>query len=35
LSSDRFHSWGALLGIMSFIESGEMPAPEKPIPRDR
>jgi hypothetical protein len=31
LSSDSFHSWGALLGIMAFIESGEMPAPEEPI----
>jgi glycogen debranching enzyme len=28
LSSDRFHSWGALLGIMAFVETGEMPAPE-------
>jgi hypothetical protein len=28
LSSDRFHSWGALMGIMAFIESGTMPAPE-------
>ena len=31
LSSDRFHSWGALLGIMSFVESGELPAPETPL----
>ncbi|MDH3815836.1 MAG: trehalase family glycosidase, partial [Acidobacteriota bacterium] len=31
LSSDRFHSWGALLGIMAFIEAGEMPAPEEPL----
>ncbi len=31
LSSDRFHSWGALFGIISFIEEGFMPAPEKPI----
>jgi len=31
LSSDRFHSWGALLGIMAFIESGKMPAPEEPL----
>jgi hypothetical protein len=31
LSSDRFHSWGALLGIMAFVESGAMPAPEIPI----
>jgi len=34
LSSDRFHSWGALLGIMAFVESGEMPSPEEPIPSD-
>ena len=34
LSSDRFHSWGALMGIMAFIESGEMPAPEQKIPKD-
>ncbi len=31
LSSDRFHSWGALLGIMSFVETGEMPAPESSL----
>jgi neutral trehalase len=31
LSSDSFHSWGALLGIMAFIESGEMPVPEEAI----
>jgi len=31
LSSDRFHSWGALLGIMAFVEAGEMPAPEKSL----
>lgn len=31
LSSDRFHSWGALMGIMSMIEAGKMPAPETPI----
>ena len=34
LSSDRFHSWGALMGIMAFIESGEMPAPEEEIPNE-
>jgi hypothetical protein len=28
LSSDRFHSWGALMGFMSLIEAGKMPAPE-------
>ncbi len=31
ISSDRFHSWGALLGIMAFVEAGEMPAPEEPL----
>jgi hypothetical protein len=31
LSSDRFHSWGALLGIMAFIESGTMPATETAV----
>ena len=35
LSSDSFHSWGALMGIMAFIESGEMPAPEDPISFDQ
>jgi hypothetical protein len=28
LSSDSFHSWGTLLGIMAFVEAGEMPVPE-------
>ena len=28
LSSDRFHSWGALFGIMSFIEQGYLPKTE-------
>lgn len=28
LSSDRFHSWGALFGIIAFIEAGMMPSPE-------
>jgi glycogen debranching enzyme len=28
LSSDNFHSWGALFGIMAFIEAGFLPAPE-------
>jgi putative isomerase len=28
LSSDEFHSWGALMGFLSFIEEGKMPAPE-------
>jgi hypothetical protein len=31
LSSDRFHSWGALMGFLSLIESGVMPPPEEPI----
>jgi len=29
LSSDRFHSWGTLFGIIPFIEKGYMPPPEK------
>lgn len=28
LSSDEFHSWGALMGFLSFIEAGKMPPPE-------
>jgi len=31
LSSDRFHSWGALFGIMAFIENGFLPKPESLI----
>lgn len=31
LSSDRFHSWGALMGFMSIIEAGKMPLPERPL----
>ncbi len=31
LSSDEFHSWGTLMGFMSFIEAGKMPAPEAPL----
>jgi hypothetical protein len=31
LSSDRFHSWGALFGIISFIEKGFLAPPEKPL----
>jgi glycogen debranching enzyme len=31
LSSDRFHSWGALFGMIAFIERGIMPAPERAI----
>ena len=32
LSSDPFHSWGALFGIMAFIESGHLGSPEAPLP---
>ena len=32
LSSDPFHSWGALFGVMAFIESGHLAAPEDPLP---
>ena len=35
LSSDPFHSWGALFGIMAFIESGHLAAPEDPLPAGR
>jgi len=31
LSSDRFHSWGALFGIMSFMENGYLERFEKQI----
>lgn len=31
LSSDEFHSWGTLMGIMSFIEERSMPEPELPL----
>ncbi|MFA8299256.1 MAG: trehalase family glycosidase [Hyphomicrobiales bacterium] len=31
LSSDRFHSWGALMGIISIIDKKLMPAPETDI----
>ena len=30
-ASDPFYHWGALLGFMQFIESGEVEAPEKPL----
>ena len=33
LSSDPFHSWGALFGIMAFIESGDLAPPEEPLPQ--
>jgi putative isomerase len=29
-SSDRFYTWGALLGFMSFIEEGYLPQPVVP-----
>ena len=29
LSSDRFHSWGALMGVMAFVEAGVLPSPEQ------
>jgi putative isomerase len=31
LSSDAFHSWGALMGFIALIEAGKMPAPEAPL----
>ena len=31
LSSDPFHSWGALFGAMAFIESGYLGPPEDPL----
>jgi putative isomerase len=30
-SSDPFYHWGALLGMMEFIEQGQVPAPEEPL----
>ena len=33
LSSDPFHSWGALFGIMAFLESGHLAPPEDPLPQ--
>jgi hypothetical protein len=33
LSSDPFHSWGALFGIMAFIDQGYLSPPERPVPR--
>lgn len=32
--SDQFYHWGALVGFMSFIEKGYLPAPEKPLPEN-
>lgn len=31
LMSDKFYHWGALLGFISFIENGSVPAPEQPL----
>ncbi len=31
LSSDRFHSWGALMGVMAFVEAGALPDPAAPL----
>lgn len=31
LSSDRFHSWGALFGMIAFIDRGKIEGTEKPI----
>ena len=33
LSSDPFHSWGALFGVMAFLESGHLAPPEDPLPQ--
>jgi glycogen debranching enzyme len=30
-NSDRFYHWGGLLGLISFVEAGIMPAPEQPL----
>jgi hypothetical protein len=31
LSSDRFHSWGALFGFISFIEQGHLAPTDEPL----
>jgi glycogen debranching enzyme len=31
LESTPFYTWGVLMGLMGFIEAGQMPAPEAPI----
>lgn len=31
LTSTPFYTWGVLMGMMSFIEEGQMPAPETPL----
>lgn len=33
LSSDRFHSWGALMGMIPMIEAGHTGRPEDPLPQ--
>ena len=35
LSSDPFHSWGGLFGIMAFVETGYLGAPESPLGEGR
>ena len=35
LSSDPFHTWGALFGFMAFIESDLLEPPENPLPARR
>ena len=32
LSSDPFHSWGALFGLLAFLEAGHLAPPEAPLP---
>ncbi len=32
LSSDPFHSWGALFAVMAFVEAGHLDPPEAPLP---
>ncbi len=31
ITSTPFYTWGVLMGLMAFIEAGQMPAPEAPI----
>jgi putative isomerase len=31
LTSTPFYAWGVLMGMMGFIEAGQMPAPEAPL----
>ena len=35
LSSTPFYAWGVLMGMMGFIEAGQMPAPEAPLAAPR